>query len=111
MTILTPTGVFEAGIQRSMKRALFAIAIMVAAALAGGPAAAGWDASGALLLAQAQKGRPGQGPGPERNDRAREPRQNRPEERRERMTEDQRQSLHRDLDKANRELYGRQPKK
>ncbi len=85
-----------------MKHILVAIAL--AAGLTAGPAAAGWDADAGLLLAQAEKRRPG--PGAERNERAREPRQNRPEERRERMTEDQRQSLHRDLDKANRELYG-----
>ena len=91
-----------------MKRALLLIAL--AAGFAMGPAAAGWDASGGFLQVQAQKGRPGAAP--ERNERGREVPQARPEDRRDRMTEDQRQSLHRDLDKANRELYGgRRPQK
>jgi opacity protein-like surface antigen len=91
-----------------MKHALIAIAL--AAGLSAGAAAADWDAPGELLRVQAQKGGPG--PGAERNERGRDMRQNRPDERRERMTQDERQSLHRDLDKANREIYGgRRPQK
>ena len=108
MTIVTPTGVLEAGSKSSMKHALIAIAL--AAGLSTGPAAADWPTSGGFLRVQAQKGGPGQGA--ERNERGRDTRQNRPDERRERMTQDERQALHRDLDKANREIYGgRRPQK
>lgn len=97
-----------------MKRALFVL--LLGAGLAAGSAVAGsWDPAGGFVLAQAQKGRPG--PGNERGDRGDrgerggEARQDRQEDRRERMTEDERRSLHRDLDKANRELYGRRPQR
>lgn len=92
-----------------MKGALIAIAL--AAGLATGPAAAGWDAA-RLVQVQAQKGRGG--PPPERSERSERPRdtrQERQDDHRDRMTEDERRSLHRDLDKANREIYGRRPQK
>ena len=60
---------------------------------------------------QNQKGRPGPGPNYQRDQRGRDAQQERREERRDRLTEDERRSLHRDLDKANRELYGRRPQK
>jgi hypothetical protein len=91
-----------------MKSALFAIA--VAAGLAAGPAtAAPWDYRGAYVQAQPQKGEAG--PGTERGERGRDPRGERREERRDRMTDDERRALQRDLERANRELYGRRPQK
>ena len=84
-----------------MKCALIAIAL--AAALSSGSAVSAWESSG-FVLAQAQKGRPG--PPPERAERPRDMRQERPDDRRGRMSEDERRSLQRDLDKANREIYG-----
>jgi hypothetical protein len=69
-----------------------------------------WDPGG-LRHVQAQKGRPGGGPPPERAERGRDARQERPDERRGRMTEDERRGLQRDLDKANREIYGGRPQK
>lgn len=97
-----------------MKHALFAI--LLGAGVAAGPAVAGsWDTAGGFLLAQAQKGRQGggneRGERGDRGDRGDRGREARPDERRERMTEDERRSLHRDLDKANRELYGRRPQR
>jgi hypothetical protein len=99
-----------------MRRFAYAIAWILATALfAVGPAAAAWDFAGAVVQVQApgQKGRPGQGP--ERGERGRDARQDgrndRDRDRGERMSEDDRRSLHRDLDKANRELYGRRPQK
>ena len=90
-----------------MKGLLFAIA--VAAGLAAGPAdAAAWTYQSAY--APAQKDRAGPGPGYERGERGRDVRDNRREERRDRLTDDERRALHRDLDKANRELYGRRQK-
>jgi hypothetical protein len=90
-----------------MKAALFAIVLAVG--LAAGPAAvAPWNYQAAYAQAQPpQKG----GPGYERGDRGRDVRGERREERRDRMTEDERRSLQRDLEKANRELYGRRPQK
>jgi hypothetical protein len=85
-----------------MKRALIMIAL--AAGLSAGPAVSAWDPGG-FLQTQAQKGRPG-GPPPEPAERGRDTRQERPDERRGRMTEDERRGLQRDLDKANREIYG-----
>jgi hypothetical protein len=94
--------------------AIAALSLTVAAATAAVPAAtAAWDGNafmrgGGDVYAQAQapKGRPGpeRGPG---QDRGRDFRQERHDDRRDRMSEDDRRSLHRDLDKANRELYGR----
>jgi hypothetical protein len=88
-----------------MKALLFAIAL--AAGIAAAPAGAGWPAPGEHY-AQAGKGRDGARP-----ERPRETRDARPErrpdrdERRERLNDDERRALHRDLDKANRELYQR----
>jgi hypothetical protein len=85
-----------------MKRLFFAIALAVV--FTAGPAASAvWDSYGLYAQAQGQgqKGRQGQERGG-----GREQRQERPDDRRERMTQDERRSLHRDLDKANRELYG-----
>ena len=86
-----------------MKKALL---FVLALGLAGPSAAAGWGYSGGDFYAQASKGRQG-------HDRAQRGRDSRPErrperdERRERLSDDERRSLHRDLDKASRELYPR----
>ncbi|HYH41354.1 MAG TPA: hypothetical protein VD867_05185 [Burkholderiales bacterium] len=88
-------------------KALF-LAIALAASLTATPAGAGWPAPGEHY-AQASKGRDGNA----RQERGRESREARPdrrperEERRERLNDDERRALHRDLDKANRELYQR----
>lgn len=76
------------------------VAIALAAGLTG-PAAASWGLPGFELAAQAQKGRQdGGGQGREfRPDRRGG------DDRRDRLNEDERRALHRDLDKANRELY------
>ena len=93
-----------------MKHAAFAI--LLAVGLAGSAASGSGHAAGPFLLAQAQKGRQAEAnERGERTERERGSRQERSEERRERMTDEQRRSLHRDLDKANRELYGRQPQR
>jgi hypothetical protein len=109
--MMTPTGV-SGGQNRYMKPVLFSL--IFAAAVCGGPcAAAVWNLQGSYVDVQAQKGRQGPGPGPgyQRPDRGREAQPERRDERRERLTEDERRSLHRDLDKANRELYGRRQQK
>jgi hypothetical protein len=91
-----------------MKALFFAIAL--AAGLGAAPACAR-DYPGDRYV-QAPKGRDGARP-----ERAREGREMRPDrrpdrgdrgdERRERLSDDERRALHRDLDKANRELYQR----
>ena len=87
------------------------VAIALAAGLSAMPAAAGsWDHGGFYPQMQGFKGRQGPGPGYERGEAERESRRERRmerEERREQFTEDERRALHRDLDKANRELYRR----
>jgi hypothetical protein len=102
-----------------MKRLRLAFAIAALTTAAAAPAA--WDGNafvrapasnaGAITQAQWQKGGGGrQGGERERGgqDRGRDMRQDRHDDRRnERMSEDDRRSFHRDLDKANRELYGR----
>ena len=95
-----------------MKSRYYALAIVTLAAAAAtaapGPAAGAWD-GGAFTELQ-QKGWGGAGDSAAQRgggDRGREQRQERRDERRDRMSEDDRRSLHRDLDKANRELYGR----
>jgi hypothetical protein len=99
-----------------MKRARYALALVTLAAAAAiaapFPAVGAWD--GRAFIEVQHKGWGGGGGGGDRNaqrggggDRGREARPERREERRDRMTEDDRRSLHRDLDKANRELYGR----
>ena len=89
-----------------MKRAFIAIAL--AAGLSAGPAASAWDPAG-FVRVQEQKGRPAAPP--ERADRGRDARQDRPDERRGRMTDDERRSLQRDLDKAKSEIYGGRQRK
>lgn len=87
-----------------MKAFLFAVVLTVG--LAGPASAATWGSLGFFAETQAQKNR--QGPAPGRADPGREQRferRERQDERRERMNEDERRALHRDLDKANRELY------
>lgn len=89
-----------------MKRVLFVLAVTAGAAVV--PAAAApWDIAGFHPNLQAQRNRQAPGPAFERPDRGRDFRYERRDDRRERLTEDERRSLHRDLDKANRELYGR----
>jgi hypothetical protein len=107
-----PTGASEGMTVLHMKRlqhALLAATLAAAAALAVTPAAAArWD--GAFVQVQGHKGRGGGDRGDRgdrERDRGREAHSDRHDERRERMSEDDRRSLHRDLDKANRELYGR----
>jgi Ni/Co efflux regulator RcnB len=90
---------------RRFRLALAIAALTAAAATTAAPALSAWD-GGAFMQMQSQKGRPGQERGGDR-DRGRDARQERHDERRDRMSEDDRRSLHRDLDKANRELYGR----
>ena len=87
--------------------------LLFACILAGGLASAAvsagaWDLRGAYVQAQPQKGGQQQQPGAERGDRGRD---NRGQDRRDKMTEDERRGLQRDLEKANRELYGRRPQK
>lgn len=80
--------------------------IALAAGLASPATAGAWTYPGGDYYAQAPKGRQGQ----ERAQRGRDPRpERRPQrdERRERLSDDDRRALHRDLDKANRELYQR----
>ena len=76
------------------------VAIALAAGLTG-PAVASWGSPGFELAAQGQKGR---------HDRGGQGREFRPDrrggdDRRDRLNDDERRALHRDLDKANRELY------
>ena len=93
-----------------MKRALVAAAVGLVVGCA--PASAAWDPGESFFIAQAQKGHAVPPPArAERPQPPREIRQERPDQRRDRMTEDERRSLHRDLDKANREIYGRPPQK
>jgi hypothetical protein len=80
--------------------------IALAAGLAGPAAAGAWGYPDGDYYAQASKGRQGE-------DRAQRGRDARPDrraerdERRERLSDDERRALHRDLDKASRELYQR----
>lgn len=91
-----------------MKGLLFAIALT--AGLLAGPADAAAATYRSAYVQAPQKDRGGQGQGYERGDRGRDVRNDRREERRDRMTDEERRALHRDLDKANRELYGRRQK-
>ena len=89
-----------------MKALLFTIAVV--AGFAAPAADAGWryGGYGGEHYAQAPKDR-----GAESRERAQPQRETRPERRpereyrRERLNDDERRALHRDLDKANRELY------
>jgi opacity protein-like surface antigen len=91
------------------------LALIAAVGLAGPAAAASWPYSHLIPDAQSGGGR-GQGGGGGGRDRGESRRdapppqqERRPErdERRDRMTDDDRRALHRDLDKANREIYRR----
>jgi hypothetical protein len=98
-----------------MKKVL--LALIAAASLAGPAAAASWPYSRFIPDVQSGGGGGGGGrgqggSGQERRDGRRDapPQQDRRaerEERRDRMSDDDRRALHRDLDKANRELYRR----
>lgn len=82
----------------------FILAIALAAVFTGPAAAASWG-YGPDMVAQAQKGRDGGG-GRDRGPSGREGRPDRQQDdRRDRFNDDERRALHRDLDKANRELY------
>jgi hypothetical protein len=88
------------------------LALIVAASLAAPAAAASWSYSHLIPDAQWGGGKGRGGSGQERGDDRRDgrPQQDRRaerDERRDRMSEDDRRALHRDLDKANRELYRR----
>jgi len=89
----------------------FLFACILAGGLASAAVSAGtWDLRSGYVQAQPQKGggQQQQQPGAERGDRGRD---NRGGDRRDKMTEDERRGLQRDLEKANRELYGRRPQK
>lgn len=88
-------------------RSLIAVFVL-SAAIALPAAAASWGAP-RFGFEAAQKGRPGHERGPSPRD-FRPDRQPERGERRERFNEDERRALHRDLDKANRELYQRRHK-
>jgi hypothetical protein len=88
------------------------LALIAAAVLAGPVAAASWSYSHLIPEAQSGGGKGKGGPGPERGEGRRDPppqqdRRAEREDRRDRMSEDDRRALHRDLDKANREIYRR----
>jgi hypothetical protein len=89
----------------------FILSLAMAASAATGPAATAWDYGAFSPQAQAQRGPPGPPPGVERREPPRDMRRGeRVDERPGRMTDDERRALHRDLDKANRELYRRRQK-
>ena len=94
------------------------LALIAAVALAGPAAAASWPYSRLIPDAQSGGGKgQGGGPGRERGESRRDPpppqQQQQPDrrsgrdERRDRMNDDDRRALHRDLEKADRELYRR----
>ena len=83
------------------------LTIALAAGMVAPAGAAAWRYGAPGPSVQAQKERPGGG---QERVQERGPRQDRREERverRERLNDDERRALHRDLDKANRELYQR----
>lgn len=81
------------------------VAITLAVGLIGPAAAASWGYSGFQLDVQGKGRSGGQERGPGRDQRP-ERRADR-DDRRDRLNDDERRALHRDLDKANRELYRR----
>ncbi|MGZ8209710.1 MAG: hypothetical protein ACXWUH_04315 [Burkholderiales bacterium] len=88
------------------------LVILAALSLAVPAAAASWGYQGFSTDVQWGGGKGRQGPSQDRGERRRDypPQQDRRadrDDRRERMSEDDRRALHRDLDKANRELYRR----
>ena len=89
-----------------MKALILAFAITVG--LPAPAAAASWGHPGLAVDMQAQKPRQGRDQGePQRGRDARAERQGSSDQRREQLNDDERRALHRDLDKANRELYRR----
>ena len=83
------------------------LAVAIAAGLSGPAGASSWGDYGLRFDVQAQKGRPDRGQQPPRDYR---PDRRGGDERRERLNDDERRALHRDLDKANRELYKPRPR-
>jgi hypothetical protein len=92
-----------------MKTLILIITVVMGVAAPAAPAAAAsWDYRAAAWDAQPQKGRGGAQDQGQRGREARPDRQaNGGGQRREQLNEDERRALHRDLDKANRELYRR----
>lgn len=87
---------------------ILVVALALASGLAAPAAAASLRYSGVQFEAQAPRGGQAEGRGERAQGReARPERREEREERRERLSEDERRALHRDLDKANRELYQR----
>ena len=95
-----------------MRMKALILALAAVAAFAAGSAtpaaAASWGNPGFRVDLQAQKGRPGQDGGKQGRDSRRDRRGD--DERRDRLNDDERRALHRDLDKANRELYKPRPR-
>jgi opacity protein-like surface antigen len=91
------------------------LALIAAVALAGPAAAASWPYSRLIPDVQSGSGRgQGGGGGRDRGESRRDPppqqqpdRRSGRDERRDRMNDDDRRALHRDLEKADRELYRR----
>ena len=95
-----------------MKALILAVAA-VATFVAGSAtpaAAASWANPGFRVDLQAQKGRPGQDGGKQGRDYRPDRRGGDDRRERERLNDDERRALHRDLDKANRELYKPRPR-
>jgi opacity protein-like surface antigen len=80
-------------------------AIALAAGLAGPAAAASWAYPALDFLAQAKGRQERGGQGRDFRQERRGGDDRRLDDRRERLNDDERRQLHRDLDKANRELY------
>jgi hypothetical protein len=94
-----------------MKGLFLAIAVAAACAQSGAVLGA-WGYPAYPVEVQSDRGRGGPPPGYERYERRepqREARRDR-QDRRDHLNEDERRALHRDLDKANRELYRRRQK-
>jgi hypothetical protein len=83
------------------------LALALAAGLVPPAAGASWRYPAPQFELQAQKGSPGGGQERAQDREARPNRREEREERRERLSEDERRALHRDLDKASKELYRR----
>jgi hypothetical protein len=109
ITTTAPTGVTKASEAHTMKALILAVVLGIGFMT---PAtAASWGYRGMALDVQAypDKGRPGRGQ--EQGQRGRDSREGRQAQQDPRkdqqLNEDERRALHRDLDKANRELYRR----
>jgi hypothetical protein len=88
--------------------AFFATAFLLAAVLQAGPAAAGpWRE---LRAAQGQPDRQDRGSRPQR-DNGQPDRSQRQEQRPQRLSDEEHRGLHRDLDKARREIYKPRPER